>query len=600
MTTDSASRPILLGTYWAKHCPRRTHNEFDRTLPGRPEDFQFSDAIQGRIDAGRDFEGVVFAQLRALLGPLVVDVSGAGPEGPSAHVEATMLAMDKGALVIVGGRLPDDVAGGRSGKPDLLIRSADEGDWVNRFWPADIKNHKVIEGARKRELLFSVISEPQFERGVVDGDRQARCREDDLMQLAHYWRMLQACGREPSGDPRGAIVGADLVGEDQQHVFVWHDLDAETFPTFSRTAPSGSALRSALQRHDYEHALRIKIAGVARQRSGGHDDPDPVVVPVFIDECDSCPWVESCIGSLDDDEASSNVGRLSAREWLALRALGIGTVGELAVYEPEDVLRDPEEQSARTAELLEGYLPEVSRANQPLKRLHAAIMCARMVEDDTTLKKVTSDSIAVPRANIEIDLDVENDRAGLIYLWGLHVTDRDSGRSWYEDVSSWEPLDGLAESELGLLCWQRLRALVDQAQAEGRTALIYHYAHPEPNGLKRIAKDGLVAMMPAPADVKTFIDEYFVDLLVFMRTNFFGRKGLGLKVVAGAGPEFEWRDEDPGGLQSQVWLDEVYNGESQEVRRAARQRVLDYNEDDVRATLAVRSWLTELDALYRN
>ena len=75
---------------------------------------------------------------------------------------------------------------------------------------------------------------------------------------------------------------------------------------------------------------------------------------------------------------------------------------------------------------------------------------------------------------------------------------------------------------------------------------------------------------------------------------FFGASGLGLKVVANAGPGFTWRDESPGGLNSQTWFAEAVQGETPDEREAARTRVLEYNEDDVRATWHVRHWLRTL------
>ena len=81
-----------------------------------------------------------------------------------------------------------------------------------------------------------------------------------------------------------------------------------------------------------------------------------------------------------------------------------------------------------------------------------------------------------------------------------------------------------------------------------------------------------------------------MDLLTIIREHYFGLQGLGIKKVAPAFG-FDWRDEQPGGLQSQVWLQQARDRSSEE-HKAARQRILDYNEDDVRATAAIRAGLT--------
>ena len=48
---------------------------------------------------------------------------------------------------------------------------------------------------------------------------------------------------------------------------------------------------------------------------------------------------------------------------------------------------------------------------------------------------------------------------------------------------------------------------------------------------------------------------HFVDLFTLVRAHFFGTNGLGLKTVAHAGAGFSWRDDDPGGLNSQGMTD---------------------------------------------
>ncbi|GAA4807890.1 hypothetical protein ACFQ0K_02465 [Nocardioides caeni] len=76
--------------------------------------------------------------------------------------------------------------------------------------------------------------------------------------------------------------------------------------------------------------------------------------------------------------------------------------------------------------------------------------------------------------------------------------------------------------------------------------LVNHYAHPEPAHLKRLLGQAEVA-----------------DLLDRLH------------------------DEDPGGLQPQLWLIEARTADDAAVRDAGRRRILAYNEDDVRATYAI-------------
>jgi predicted RecB family nuclease len=63
----------------------------------------------------------------------------------------------------------------------------------------------------------------------------------------------------------------------------------------------------------------------------------------------------------------------------------------------------------------------------------------------------------------------------------------------------------------------------------------------------------------------------------------------GLKVVASAAG-FSWRDEAPSGEASMAWYEDAL-GDDNVLARAAAARILAYNEDDCRATRALRDWL---------
>ena len=69
---------------------------------------------------------------------------------------------------------------------------------------------------------------------------------------------------------------------------------------------------------------------------------------------------------------------------------------------------------------------------------------------------------------------------------------------------------------------------------------------------------------------------------------------MGLKTVAQLAG-FRWRSEDAGGGQAMVRYAEAASDPDEEVRSEARHWLLEYNEDDVRATAVLREWL-DVDA----
>ena len=68
-----------------------------------------------------------------------------------------------------------------------------------------------------------------------------------------------------------------------------------------------------------------------------------------------------------------------------------------------------------------------------------------------------------------------------------------------------------------------------------------------------------------------------------MKQKWISNDGHGLKVMAPA-HGFNWSDDDPGGFNSIDWYNEAVHNNSHE----HIQRILDYNHDDCRATLALR------------
>ena len=99
-------------------------------------------------------------------------------------------------------------------------------------------------------MLVSSPSAPEFASAVERDSARLRWREDDCLQLAHYWRLLQACGFA-ANHPWGAVLGTDgpkgYVPDPL--ALVWHDLAEPVFETFSRSTET--AWRTSLERYDH-------------------------------------------------------------------------------------------------------------------------------------------------------------------------------------------------------------------------------------------------------------------------------------------------------------------------------------------------------------
>ena len=186
------SRKPFLGGYASKQCARRVHNDFDPTIPKEP--WQPPPELQARFDAGLAFESDVFDRLEEALGDRCLRLD----RGLSkqARVDATLQAMNDGIEVILEGQLPDDVDGGRVGKPDILVRWSESGT-PPRYLPADVKHHRTAKTSVRKSLWTSPLAAPSSTAELPGLVEEVSGRFDDFLQLAHYTRMLQACGFHP-------------------------------------------------------------------------------------------------------------------------------------------------------------------------------------------------------------------------------------------------------------------------------------------------------------------------------------------------------------------------------------------------------------------
>ena len=74
-----------------------------------------------------------------------------------------------GAPVIIGGRLPDDPAGCRTGKPDILLRDRDG----SGYHPADVKAHHVLDSKGTSGAVSTLSLPAHADAYIVDAEGRA-------------------------------------------------------------------------------------------------------------------------------------------------------------------------------------------------------------------------------------------------------------------------------------------------------------------------------------------------------------------------------------------------------------------------------------------
>jgi predicted RecB family nuclease len=217
----------------------------------------------------------------------------------------------------------------------------------------------------------------------------------------------------------------------------------------------------------------------------------------------------------------------------------------------------------------------------------------------------------VPEYDIEIDIDLENSQdavreAGFedslgrdaVYLYGYGIHDRTRNPDWksarfgyFDDYADND------EAEFSVLSrmWNFLQEQVKQAEITGKSIGIFHYSPHERTWWKNYAnRHATKPGTPTLQSVEEFMDKYFIDLILVAKEIAFPVTGYSIKTLA---PEagFKWRVDDAGGGNSIVYFQKASSPISTESdREEAITWLRSYNEDDVRATFAVRDYLRKI------
>lgn len=599
----------LQGGYLAKQCPVRAQN--DVVVPAEP--LPASPLLERRFERGRVFEVEVVAHLLNLH----VDACIASGDSSQALEASTSMAIANRAPLIVGGRLPADDIGRRVGKPDLLVLAREAG-----YRPVDVKHHMALEPVapdrRGVPGLCSSLERPSFEDAAVDDLFVARKRESDLLQLAHYQRMLEAAGQAARDGRHGGIIGVERR-------IVWYDLDAPIWRTPSSSGRQKS--RTTMEVYDFEFDFRLDVIAVAEAH---RCDPsvELLVVPVRVSECDECPWWNFCRPQLESGHGDvSLLPRVGWRQWKihhdhsvsdrqALAALdvrtarlvaaGVDVAGMQALIEglPEEtpvadlgvvvrskaqLARLEDEGVSNFGELSALCAATAAYSGTGLSSLAEQIDLARAaLGPDPIYRRRGVDTLTVPRADIEVDVDMENIEEG-VYLWGALVTERlgETSRSEYHPFVTWEPLTPDVEADNSLRFWRWFTDLRTWAHDAGRSLGAYCYnASAENTYLRRL---GVAAGILDEITAFTESDEW-VDMLRVVDSQLITGGGVGLKVIAPIAG-FSWDVDDAGGGESMLRYDVAVASEEATERAAARHWLLTYNQGDVEATLTLRDWL---------
>jgi predicted RecB family nuclease len=607
------------GSYFAKRCPERV--QLDVLRPCEP--LEDSLLMQQLAAKGNEFEADIFDEMaEGIFGAEVVERD---PDDRPAWERATMSALSSGASIVVGGRLPADTAGRRTGEPDLLVHAAGPEtpptSPADGYYPIDVKSHKALdilasEGDGVGTALVSEVTTPWKCEATVDPTAMARWRTNDLLQLAHYRRMLESAGMAAEDGNYGGILGSEGV-------VVWYDLDEPRFTPSEYLEDVPERLLSAMELYDLEFSHRLTVFDAAtahRADSTTELQAEPIDVP----ECPNCRWREWCGLQLEESADVSLLPRVTVSRRRTYHQHGVADLHDLSILDPPTahLVRDKVdlEDLLVKAASMNGDVPlatVIPNRRKQLERLasHGIVTVSDLVMVDPLTLSLGSEvgdllgqidlararvgpsgayrrrgvaRIEVPRADIEVDVDMENVADGC-YLWGALITDWRAPKPTptYRPFAYWGDDLALGETLAFTDFWTWMKDERRAAKKAGASFRAYCYNEGAENGQMTRIADGIGLR----AEVDAFIaSEEWVDLLRIVRTHLITGHGLGLKFVAPLAG-FAWRSDDVGGDLAMVRFEEAIDDADPDLQAAAQQWILDYNEDDCAATAALREWL---------
>lgn len=527
-------------------------------------------------------------------------------QGPDAQLE-TLEALARGEEVIAGAVLaherpgPNGVYAGIDEvcTPDLLVKIDDSPStpgptympvlFVTRHLLSSPRPAKkqgrpsaraVAESVRARLLSVErlgrqgVLGRSVRQSLVEVTDRKLRHHGPDAVALGQAAALLHRLGVS------SGLVGAISVtgmGLDARNIVVATE--------GSRVASYRMALRDA--RDVVAGTLNRKAQPATRWEWGQWP-----LAPRRIRECKNCRYQQRCLEELSRADDISLL--LPGDKSRLLREAGIDTVTALARADDSTPAAGPEQR----------WLARARLADVP------------------ALRKVRETS--APRADVEMDIDMEAYPSDGAYLWGTWVPGEE-----YRGFVTWQPpgpdgLGGVAEARNFALFWEYLCRRRQQAAEQGKTFRAYCWAAEGENyWLRRTATrfagqefqlperasgaDGVdvdaparTVVVPTRQEVDEFIgSEQWVDMLKVTRRQILSPVGMRLKVVA-PWSGFHWRDADVDG-ESSLDLYRIATGVDLEYVSEqafsglgpdeARAMLLRYNGDDCRSVAHVRDWL---------
>ena len=332
---------------------------------------------------------------------------------------------------------------------------------------------------------------------------------------------------------------------------------------------------------------------------------DTTAVPCS--HCEFCEFAEHCEREWRRDDSLVFVAGIRSADRLALIDAGIDTMTDLAEVDPAgataltgvahlDRLAAQADLQVRTRDRPDGSKPLFEILARPSDEADPVSGDVDVVQAEP----VGFEALPPPSAG-DVFLDFEGHpfwtpESGLFFLFGL-IERSDSSITAHDDDprlegphDEWEfvPFWAHDHGEEASATAALIQHLADRRRRFPHMH-VYHYNHTERTALERLTIEHGVAELPLEEMIATGL---FVDLFAIVKGAVqIGAESYGLKDVERLTAYERGHDIDRGAgavVEYERWMSEP---ERVSRDRSILDRIASYNEDDVRATRAVRDWL---------
>jgi uncharacterized protein len=336
-----------------------------------------------------------------------------------------------------------------------------------------------------------------------------------------------------------------------------YDLDDKLIPYYS-TQPISKRNRKTW----WQFYLEVKQA-VWKLMTGQKSNH-----PALTGSCALCPWSKSCTRWCKETNDLTNIFYLgrSKREVLN-RDLGVATVREARNI---DVEREIGEKQLRP-----DYLYGMGGKTLTAIKRRSAVLTQKN-------GPLVYREFNLPTTKYELFFDIEDDPTqSFVYLHGFYEHSPEGDRFVYFVAKEQNP-----QSEK--VAFRRALDYVFSFPS-GKMGLYYYSGH------ERMIYKKLQQMYPDVVSEEE-IEQLFsrknsVDLYsdIIYKSVDWPLSSYSLKEVASY-LGFKWRDKSPSGAESILWYNEYLQSKDKKIL----QRIIDYNEDDCKATMVIKNALQRL------